>query len=112
MAASDIATQIGQLVGIPVGVGGSGLFLYLWLGGKVRLASDADKAVQTVQIRLDAVIADRDAWRTAHSEEVRARQAAEQAAAALMGSASMSAQLLEALKMELQRPRNGHGSGT
>jgi len=43
-------------------------------------------------------VVDRDAWREAHREETRARQAAEKAATALMETGQISLALLSALK--------------
>lgn len=60
--------------------------------------------------RLEAVVADRDAWRTAHSAEVDARRQSEQAAAKLVEAQGVTVRLLTAL----ERIMGGHGptSGT
>jgi hypothetical protein len=98
-------SDITQFIGIPAGLTGIGIPLYLWLSGKIRLVTDMDKELAQQDERMAAIRVDRDAWRAAHGEEVLARKAAEQNSSALLGSANLSSQLLEALKIELQRPK-------
>lgn len=94
-AALLLADAIPEWVGIPTGIAGLGIPLGLWLRGITMLRSDHDAqmaaqaAGYTTQVTLlgdrnTALIADRDAWRTAHSAEVDARVAAERAAAAML----------------------------
>jgi hypothetical protein len=124
-------------LGVPVWLGGLAFVLWLWLGGKVVLATDRDKALADhrtscdaelaavrseadskvatttaalgrLQDRIDHLVVDRDAWREAHREEVLARQAAERAAAALRDTGQISLALLAALKDALAgRPEAG-----
>jgi len=124
-------------LGVPVWLGGLAFVLWLWLGGKVVLSTDRDRALadhrtscdaelaavrgeadskvghttralERLQDRIDHLVVDRDAWREAHREEVRARQAAERAAAALMETGQISLALLSALKDALAgRPEAG-----
>lgn len=111
---------------MPVWLGGLAFVLWLWLGGKVMLSSDCDRrcaalekahAAELAEVasrnavqadRIEALVVDRDAWREAHREETRARQAAERAAAALMETGQISLALLSALKDALAgRPNPG-----
>lgn len=103
-------------LGVPVWLGGLAFVLWLWLGGKVTRTTDCDDRVaaletahaaevaevearaDALQQRVDALVVDRDAWREAHREETRARQAAEKAATALMETGQISLALLSALK--------------
>lgn len=57
-----------------------------------------DNRVKLLLARLDAVVADRDAWRDAHNEEAAARRAAESATRQLMESGNIAMELLSALK--------------
>jgi hypothetical protein len=66
-----------------------------------------DNRVKALQSRLEAVIADRDAWREAHRVEVGARQSAEKATSQLMESSNVSMALLAALKDALAPTRSG-----
>jgi hypothetical protein len=121
----DFPAWAGAL-GVPVWLGGLAFVLWLWLGGKVTRTSDCDARVVALQAahdaelaearlkadvlqeRVDALVVDRDAWREAHREETRARQAAEKAAAALMETGQISLALLSALKDALAgRPNPG-----
>lgn len=61
-------------------------------------AKAAELARLLIEQRLEAVIADRDAWRLAHSEEVDARRASEQATRNLMDVGQISLALLQALR--------------
>ena len=111
----DFPAWAGAL-GVPVWLGGLAFVLWLWLGGKVQRTTDCDATVaalakahtaelaevearaEALQQRVEALVVDRDAWREAHREETRARQAAEKAAAALMETGQISLALLSALK--------------
>lgn len=74
----------------------------------VNLAQD--NRVKALTQRLDAVVADRDAWREAHSEEAGARRAAESATRQLMESGNVTMALLSALKDALaQTPPESRG---
>lgn len=117
---ADTPSWLGNIIGIPAGVAGIGIPLYLWLSGKVRLSSDVQSELDVVKKSLEdqltqaktgleeklkqrddeiiALRADRDAWRIAQAAEVEARQAASRAAASLLDSASLSNSLLDALK--------------
>ena len=132
------AAEVISWLGIPAWIVGLGTVLWLWLRGVVMLTKDhrealaarseacaaetdairseADSKVAQVerradalQDRLDHLVVDRDAWRDAHHEEARARQAAERAAAALMETGQISLALLSALKDALggHRPETG-----
>lgn len=63
--------------------------------------------VQALTARLDAVVADRDAWRTAHGEEVTARRTAEANTAQMLESSNIALGLLGALKDALARGPDG-----
>ena len=121
----DFPAWAGAL-GVPVWLGGLAFVLWLWLGGKVTRTSDCDATVAALakshatelaevearaavlENRVEALVVDRDAWREAHREETRARQAAEKAAAALMETGQISLALLSALKDALAgRPDPG-----
>lgn len=132
------AAEVISWLGIPAWIVGLGTVLWLWLRGIVMLTKDhrealdarstaceerveaiqseADSKVAEVERRVDAlqdrlehVVVDRDAWRDAHHEEARARQAAERAAAALMETGQISLALLAALKDAIggHRPETG-----
>lgn len=132
------AGEVITWLGIPAWIIGLGTVLWLWLRGVVMLTSDhraalvartvacdaqveaiqaeadarvaeVERRVDGLQDRLDHVVVDRDAWRDAHHEEARARQAAERAAAALMETGQISLALLAALKDALggHRPETG-----
>lgn len=62
-----------------------------------------DNRVRMLTARLDAVVADRDAWREASQEEAAARRAAESATLQLMESTNVTMALLSALKDSLAR---------
>lgn len=62
-----------------------------------------DNRVRMLTARLDAVVADRDAWREASQEEAAARRAAESATLQLMESSNITMALLSALKDSLAR---------
>lgn len=105
---SDGVGTLIELLSIPGWVIGIAALTILLLSGKIMRRSDHEEVVRTIKEdfaqrdrakdeRLQAVVADRNAWRTAHEEEVKARQAAERAAGALMeGTATVNA-LIEAL---------------
>lgn len=121
------AGEIIEWLGIPAWILGIALNLVLWLRGVIMLTSDHRDAVllaetnceekieaiqseadskvaeverrsATLTDRIEHLVVDRDAWRDAHHEEVKARQAAERAAAALMETGQISLALLSALK--------------
>lgn len=120
MLAAEGVPEWATYLGVPVWIGGLGLLLWLWLSGRVFTKATCDDRVAAavaecdverqgwgreraaLQARLDAVVADRDAWRATAKEEAEARQAAEKAAAALMESTNISLALLSALKDALQ----------
>ena len=121
----DFPAWAGAL-GVPVWLGGAVFVLWLWLGGKVTRSSDCQATVdalskahaaemaevearaRSLSDRVEALVVDRDAWREAHREETRARQAAEKAAGALMETGQISLALLSALKDALAgRPDPG-----
>lgn len=97
-----------ELLSIPGWVIGIAALTILMLSGKIMRRSDHEEVVNNLKAdyakrdsERDAAIAElrqaKDAWRVAHGEEVKARQAAERAAAALMeGTATVNA-LIEAL---------------
>jgi hypothetical protein len=67
-----------------------------------------DNRVKMLTARLDAVVADRDAWREASQEEAAARRAAESATLQLMESTNVTMALLSALKDSLARTPPSH----
>lgn len=119
----DIITALG----IPAWVIGLGLALFLILKGTLVLGSDADERTRVatkaatavaeaeksqltiraneLNARLDALIADRNAWRDAHGAEVEARRAAENTAAKLLDTGNLALALLEALKEQVGERR-------
>jgi hypothetical protein len=131
------AGEVIEWLGIPAWILGIGTVLVLWLRGVIMLTSDhrgtveaqkaacaaevaairseTDARIREIERRADALqdrnehlVSDRDAWRDAHHEETRARQAAERAAAALMETGQISLALLGALKDALAgRPEAG-----
>lgn len=62
-----------------------------------RLA-DSQKRYEILETRLDAVVADRNAWREAHHQEVQARASAEQATTKLLSATDVTVRLLDALE--------------
>lgn len=62
-----------------------------------RLA-DAEKRYGILETRLDAVVADRNAWREAHHQEVQARATAEAATTKLLSATDVTVRLLDALE--------------
>lgn len=72
-----------------------------------RLA-DSEKRYQILESRLDAVVADRNAWREAHHQEVQARATAEAATQKLLSATDVTVRLLDALERSVvanQGPR-------
>lgn len=63
-----------------------------------------DNRVKMLTQRLDAVVADRDAWRQAHSDEAEARRVGEHVNSQLMESTNVTMALLSALRESLTRP--------
>lgn len=103
-----------QWIQTGVALAAVGFFLGLWLKGFLRRTADVerekaalkevqDARVAAAQARIDALVADRDAWRTAHSEEAAARRAAEQSAQQLMETSNIALGLLSALKDVMAR---------
>ena len=100
------------------------LIIFFWMTGKIMRSGDVEKLLEAAnshcEVRVEAleretsriredlahVIADRDAWREAHREDVAACQAAERAASQLMESANLTASLIA-----LVRDSMGHGVG-
>lgn len=72
------------------------------VAGAEQLAEERKAGVERelaqVLRRMDAVVADRDAWRVAHSAEVDARREAEQAAAKIVEAQGVTVRLLSALE--------------
>lgn len=114
LVAAVLAQDTG-LPGIPDGVESLSVIaalvtiLSLWLRGTLKRSKDCDEQataaaaaakaqLDAVQTRLDAVVADRDAWREAQREEAEARRAAERMARDMMESTNISLALLSALK--------------
>lgn len=62
-----------------------------------RLAGVVREA-EALRARMEALIADRDAWRTAHAAEVDARRQSEQASAKLVEAQGVTVRLLSALE--------------
>lgn len=103
-----------------VGLVTPAVVLGLWLTGKLTLTRDCERRLaemrdahaaerdavaataRALQKRIDALVADRDAWRAAHQEEAQARAAAERAGAKLMESTNLSVQLLDALQQSMR----------
>lgn len=70
-----------------------------------------DNRVRQLTQRLDAIVADRDAWHEAYTEEAAARRAAETATRQLMESGNVTMALLSALKDSLARTPPASGQG-
>lgn len=110
-------------IALPANLACVSLLLWLVLTGKLYRAEDMQAAVaaerargdervaaehaQLVQLqdRVDALVADRDAWRVAHTAEVEARRLAEGASAKLLESTSVTVRLLDALERSLVATR-------
>jgi len=98
----DAIAEISQYIGIPTGVSGIGLSMWLWLSGRIMLTKDHEKQMETMQKAIDAVTIDRDNWHQACVEQGEARRAAELSAAALLDKSSSVHSLLEVLKMQIE----------
>lgn len=59
---------------------------------------ERDRLHAALETRLDAVVADRNAWREAHHQEVQARSTAEQATQKLLSATDVTVRLLDALE--------------
>ncbi len=119
------ANEIASYFGIPTGIAGIGIPLYLLLKRVVVMATDADKRVEEVKAseqmrrelqdasyqlqisslthRIDVMTGDRDAWKRAHHEESERAAAAERATAALLETSDLSNKLLDALREQLSK---------
>lgn len=78
--------------------------------GRERLA-EAQARFALVEQRLDAVVADRNAWREAHHQETLARATAEQSTAKLLSATDVTVRLLDALERSVVAGRPGSGTG-
>lgn len=93
----------------------------LWLKGVLVRRADCDaiwsakvdgleSEVALLQDHVDGLIADRDAWRSAHKMQADATHSAEMAARALIDSHNVSTQLLAALMSTVGAKERGDGS--
>jgi hypothetical protein len=124
-SAHDTLPEWAAMLGVPVWLGGAAFLIWLLLTRKLVTRAERDEVLEALRVahdsamaevegragalanRVEALVVDRDAWREAHHEETRARQAAEKAAAALMESGQISLALLSALKDALVPARRG-----
>lgn len=112
---------------LPTNLGAVGLLLWLQLTGRQMRREDADAMVAAERARgdervtectartaereaelgrreamltdrLDAVVADRNAWREAHHQEVEARRTAEASTVKLLSATDVTVRLLDALE--------------
>lgn len=102
-----------DVLSIPGWVIGIAAITILLLSGKIMRRSDHEdmiankereheRIVQAHRDRIEQLRLDRDAWRSAHGEEVQARQAAERAAAHLMEGTATVNSLIIALQDALR----------